>query len=207
MLEFVPLSAKCVLELGCGEGVFASTVKKRQGAEVWGLEVDSQAAALASSRLDRVILGDASETIESVPSGRFDCIVANDILEHLVSPDRILRDIRRCFSPEGVLVASIPNIRYFDTLYELLVDRDFRYRGTGILDRTHLRFFTKKSICRLFDETEYDVVRIRGINSGLATWRSEGWRSAVRAAMCVLVFGPDVQYLEFAVVGRPRVLC
>lgn len=109
MLEFVPAGTQRVLELGCAEGIFAATVKER-GAEVWGIEFDPRAAEQASALLDHVLVGDADEQIAELPDAYFDVIVCNDVLEHLFNPCATLKLLRPKLTPEGVVVASIPNI-------------------------------------------------------------------------------------------------
>src|SRR5882672_773658 len=90
MVAFVPAGARRVLDVGCGEGLFGAEVKARRAAEVWGIELDPTAAAVAGKRLDRVLTGDVASAIAELPRGFFDCIVFNDVLEHLVDPRQIL---------------------------------------------------------------------------------------------------------------------
>lgn len=160
MLAYVPPDAKRIVELGCGTGELGKLIKQRQSAEVWGVELSPVAAGLAKGNLDRVLEGDLVQVMRELPSGVFDCVVANDVLEHLISPHQVLVDIKRCMSPGGKVIASIPHIRHWKALYEIVILGDFRYRDKGTFDRTHLRFFTQRSICRLFQEAGYRVERI-----------------------------------------------
>lgn len=95
---------------------------------------------------------------------QFDCVVFNDVLEHLVDPWEALGASINLLSPSGCIVSSIPNVRYYKVLKQLLFKKDWRYVEAGILDRTHLRFFTEKSILRLFHTCGYRVDVIKGIN-------------------------------------------
>jgi 2-polyprenyl-3-methyl-5-hydroxy-6-metoxy-1,4-benzoquinol methylase len=163
MLPFVPDSAKRILELGCARGAFSLLIKQRQSAEVWGVELNPEAAAIAATRLDKVITGDIFQVLEGLPEHYFDCVICNDILEHLPAPENILVNLKKHLAPAGVVVASIPNMRYLPVLYELLIRKDWRYRDSGVLDRTHLRFFTRKSICRLFESAGYRTLALQGL--------------------------------------------
>jgi hemophore-related protein len=165
MLPFLPVDAQRVLELGCAEGVFAATVKERTGAEVWGIECDPQAAERARAVIDRVLVGYADEQIAELPDTYFDAIVCNDILEHLVNPDATLTRLRPKLKPEGVVVASIPNIRYLPALSKVVFRKDFPQDDCGVFDRTHLRFYTRKSIVRLFDTAGFTMRRMKGIQA------------------------------------------
>jgi len=165
MLRFVPATAKRVLELGCAEGAFAATVRRRACAEVWGIESNSQAAERARAVIDRVLVGDADERITELPDTYFDAIICNDVLEHLVNPCTTLTHLRRKLMPDGVVVASIPNIRFIPALSKIVFHKDFPQDDVGIFDRTHLRFFTRKSIVRLFETAGFTMQRMKGINA------------------------------------------
>jgi SAM-dependent methyltransferase len=158
MLKFLPVGAQRVLELGCGPGRFGALVKRERGlAEYWGMEYEPDVAARAATVLDRVFVGDANAHIDALPDGHFDVIVANDVLEHLTHPLETLQRRRPKLRPDGVVVASIPNIRYLPALAKVVFGRDFPQDDAGIFDRTHLRFFTHKSMRRMFVQAGYDV--------------------------------------------------
>jgi 2-polyprenyl-3-methyl-5-hydroxy-6-metoxy-1,4-benzoquinol methylase len=165
MLRFVPTTAQHVLDLGCAEGAFAAAVKERTGAEVWGVELNPQAAEHARAVVDRVLVGDADERIAELPDTYFDAIVCNDILEHLVNPGATLAHLRLKLKPGGVVVASIPNIRFAPALSKVVFRKDFPQDDERFFDRTHLRFFTRKSIVRLFETAGFTILRVKGINA------------------------------------------
>lgn len=197
MLAFVPDDCRRVLELGCASGAFGASVKRRQPAEVWGVELDAAAAGHAASRLDRVLQGTLEERLGELPTRHFDCIVCNDVLEHLADPDASLRALSGIMAPSAVLVGSIPNVRYFPVLFDLLWNADWRYAEDGVLDRTHRRFFTRKSLARTLRENGYDPRQIVGINA----------TSSIRArAASLLSCGKldDCRYLQFAFVATVR---
>jgi SAM-dependent methyltransferase len=135
----VPASARRVLDLGCATGALGAGLRER-GAEVVGVERDPALASAAGRRLDRVVAGDAADLPGDL--GRFDCIVAADVLEHLPDPWTALRDAVRLLEPGGTVVVSLPNVRFFETFWELGVRGRWPRRDQGIFDRTHLRWFT-----------------------------------------------------------------
>src|SRR5207244_3185918 len=141
MLQFLPTAAQRMLEIGCAEGAFSAAVKGRTGAEAWGIEFSPEAAERARAVLDRVLVGDANERIAELPDASFDLVICNDVLEHLVDPGATLRQLRTKLAPGGVVVSSIPNIRYLPALSKVVFRKDFPQEDIGIFDRTHLRFF------------------------------------------------------------------
>ena len=196
MLEFVPQSARQVLEIGCGEGSFGALVKAR-GSEVWGIEIDPTAAEVARKALDNVLVGDVAVVLKDVPTSRFDAVVCNDVLEHLVDPYAVLAAILPKLAPGGVVIASIPNVRHLTNLKNLLVHKDWQYTDSGTLDRTHLRFFTERSIRAMLEGCGYEVLQLRGIN---------GVHNHKYTLLNALTLGfiEDTRWLQFAVVARAR---
>ncbi len=197
MLGYIPENSGKILDVGCGSGIFSRELKQKFNAEVWGVEMDSNAAALAEKLIDKVIVGDASLSVSKTPDSYFDCIIFNDILEHLADPYSLLEKIKNKLNKNGVIVCSIPNVRFFITLFELLVKKQWKYTDQGILDRTHLRFFTKKSIIETFESLGYEIIKIKGIN-GLNPWKF--------AIFNILSLGylADSRYLQFACVAKPK---
>jgi 2-polyprenyl-3-methyl-5-hydroxy-6-metoxy-1,4-benzoquinol methylase len=164
MLDFVPASCKVILEIGCGDGSFAEQLKIERNAEVWGVELNPDIASMAAKKLNKVLCGDLLELINELPVNYFDCIVCNDILEHFMHPAALLSELKKLLTPRGYITSSLPNFRYVGNLWEILVKKDFQYKTSGILDYTHYRFFTKKSIARMFSETGFNVIKSEGVN-------------------------------------------
>jgi SAM-dependent methyltransferase len=165
MLQFIPEHCNAVLEVGCSSGAFGARLKEqRPNCEVWGVEPDVRSAQIAAGRIDHVINGILSPDLPDLKDKRFDAICFFDVLEHLVNPERALIDCKNYLAEGGVIVASIPNILQFYQIGEILYRQDWRYREAGILDSTHLRFFTKKSIERMFQTTGFKRIKITGIN-------------------------------------------
>jgi 2-polyprenyl-3-methyl-5-hydroxy-6-metoxy-1,4-benzoquinol methylase len=198
LLRFMPEDAATVLEIGCANGNFGHRLKQRGAREVWGVEVVESAAERARNVLDRVLVGDIADLIDQLPAGYFDLVVCNDVLEHLVDPFGVLTRLKSKISPRGVLVSSIPNIRYYHTLYALVVHKKWEYEESGILDQTHLRFFTTRSIRTMYERLGYEVVRHEGVNP--MRDRPMKYRLAN-----VLLRGKvsDMQFEQFVTVARP----
>jgi 2-polyprenyl-3-methyl-5-hydroxy-6-metoxy-1,4-benzoquinol methylase len=196
MVQFIPPNAKRILDVGCGEGIFGHSLKQTFEAEVWGSELVPAIAEMATHRLDRVVSGDIMQKLDELPDNYFDCITFNDVIEHLADPYAMLTAMKRKLSSNGVAVCSIPNVRNFRNLFELVIRGEWQYVEAGILDKTHLRFFTKKSIYETFRSLGYDVLRLEGINAT---------RSLRVNLFNVLTLGffNDTRFLQFACVARP----
>jgi len=152
ILPLMPQGAGRLLDIGCGEGATAAFLKQ-EGYCRWacGLELFPEAAATAMARLDQVIKGDIETMKIPLEPGSLDVILCLDILEHLVDPWRAIGKLRPLLAPGGVVIASIPNIRCLKVLAPLLFLGRFQYRDQGLLDRTHLRFFTRRTAIELIE--------------------------------------------------------
>ena len=199
MVDFVPADARTILDVGCGEGGFGSAVKtKFPGVEIWGIEPDMQSAEKAENSLDGVINAPFGNELDLLQGKKFDCIVFNDVLEHLPNPEIALQHSKKYLNPSGIILASIPNILYYPVIREVLVTQDWRYQDHGTLDNTHLRFYTRKSIVRLFQENGYEVCTVKGINPGPC---GKLYR-LLNAVLFKRLY--DWRYLQFAVIAKPK---
>jgi 2-polyprenyl-3-methyl-5-hydroxy-6-metoxy-1,4-benzoquinol methylase len=166
MLSFIPEGASSLLDVGCSSGAFGKLIKdRRPGCEVWGIEPDPEAAKVAAQRLDKVINGVFQNDNPDICEQKFDAIIFNDVLEHLVDPITALRHAVTLLTEKGRVIASIPNILFYNQILQIVIREDWKYQESGIMDYTHLRFFTKKSILRMFDEAGLQVTKIQGINA------------------------------------------
>ena len=180
---FLPPDAARVLEIGCGAGNFRRNFTGP--VEYWGVEPVPAIAAIAAGALDKVLVGTFRDVLASLPDGHFDLVVCNDVIEHMDDHDGFLEAIKGKMRPgRAWLVGSVPNVRYITNLYALLVRKDWQYVDAGILDRTHLRFFTRRSLERALLAHGYSVERLEGINRIRI-----GARSPARFALSVLVQG------------------
>ena len=154
----VPRSARRVLDLGCSTGALGACLRAR-GAEVVGVERDPGFAREAEGRLDRVVVADAADLPGDL--GRFDCIVAADVLEHLPDPWTALRGAVALLEPGGRVVVSLPNVRFFETFWELGVRGRWPRHDQGIFDSSHLRWFTLRDARDLLEEAGLRVEVVR----------------------------------------------
>ncbi len=162
MAFFLPAEYHKVLEIGCGEGEFTGHLKPE--AEVWGIEPEPRAAAAAGRKMKRVLVGNYEDVHREIPEDYFDLVIANDVIEHMPDHDAFFVSIKRRMIPGGRLVASIPNVRHWSILRELVWKKDWRYTDAGILDKTHLRIFTGRSLKRTLQEHDFAIEKFNGIN-------------------------------------------
>ncbi|MFC7361109.1 class I SAM-dependent methyltransferase [Nocardioides astragali] len=163
----IPKHATSALDVGCARGGFDLSLRQALGprARIVGIEANREAAELAArdSEFDEVLTGYFPHVLEE-RDVTFDLICFNDVLEHLVDPWTVLRSTHRFLAPDGHVLASIPNVQYAPVVWGLARGR-FSYTQTGILDRTHLRFFTRRSMIEMFQSTGFRVVSANGINN------------------------------------------
>ncbi len=144
-----------VLEVGCGLGETLAKIRYLfPNASVHGIEIEKSIASIGSHRFD-IQCGDI-ETFNLPDEAVYDYIIFGDVLEHLKNPDYVLNKIKTNIAPGGFIIASIPNLMNAGVIYELLAG-NFTYQEAGILDNTHLRFFTINEITRMFQRTGYEI--------------------------------------------------
>ena len=203
----VPESARRILDVGCASGALGQALKARQWCEVIGIECVPEVADLARSALDQVYVGDVARIAPSLPEAHFDCIVMADVLEHLVDPGVVLTALRPCLAPGGRLVVSVPNVRHWSVVRGLLEGR-WDYAEAGLLDRTHLRFFTRDSIERLLRTTGYrpSLAGVTSIDGDSAIPRQIV--SALRkAGLSVSTLAEESRVYQFLYVAEPVPSC
>ena len=172
LLDLIPGEPKRVLDIGCGTGAFGELLRSRLGALVVGVELDEQAAALASKRLDVVVQGDICQVDLSSLGGDFDLICCNDLLEHVGNPVGLLNDLKTVVSPGGYLFLSIPNLLHGEVVCELLSGR-WDYVPAGPLCYGHLRFFTMATIDEMLAMAGWKVVRAEPLAGPLSPYMAE----------------------------------
>jgi SAM-dependent methyltransferase len=144
----VPADASSILELGCSAGALGAALKRRAAPRpltIVGVELDPGYAATAAERLDRVVVADAETFLsaQAPPEAPFDCLVAADLLEHLVDPWTALRSAVELVRPGGKVVVSLPNVLFFGALLRLVRERRWPRDDEGVFDATHLRWFAR----------------------------------------------------------------
>ena len=148
-----------VLEAGCASGYFGQALREF-GHDVWGVETDAEAAAVAAESIENVFVGTIENFLgaDERPTA-FDFVTFGDVLEHIAEPGKVLQQTRELLGPEGCVIASIPNVAHL-AVRGMLLEGKFEYSKLGIMDETHLRFFTRDSILELFATAGFAVERI-----------------------------------------------
>jgi 2-polyprenyl-3-methyl-5-hydroxy-6-metoxy-1,4-benzoquinol methylase len=198
ILDVIPADAKVVIDVGCAAGVLGGALKQqRPGIQVRGVEIFPEAAARAREVLDDVHCGSAETPLPDAWP-RPDCVVFADVLEHLPDPWAVLRRYRAMLGPGGRVVVSVPNVAHRSVVEGLLRGR-FDYVDAGILDRTHLRFFTRASAIDLLESTGFKVEQVR---RNLDRVTQPRWlRVAIRLGV-LSAFLEDIQAVQFLIVAR-----
>lgn len=197
MLKYIPDGVKTSLEFGCGTGGFSAILKAKFDAESWAVEIDEASVKEAERKLDKVINADAYEALVEIPKHYFDCIVLLDILEHLADPYHFLNELKPRLKQGGIIVLSIPNIRYYRIFMDYVFGGNWEYKDHGVLDKTHLKFFTHKSIDNMFRQLGFEILMLEGIHpTSSRTFR----------LLNILTFGmfSDLRYKHYAVRVRPE---
>jgi 2-polyprenyl-3-methyl-5-hydroxy-6-metoxy-1,4-benzoquinol methylase len=177
-----------VLEVGCGEGQLGRRLREYNQV-VYGIEIEPSAARIAASVLDHVYAENVEEFEFNLSDEFFDTIILGDVLEHLIDPWGLLVKTKRCLAKEGIIISSIPNLQYFPILWDLIRGR-FEYRTHGILDKTHLRFFTAKEVRKLFSDAGYKIIN----NPRIFPYKKK-WAQNLAAVLDFLSFGTLRNYL------------
>lgn len=180
IIDLITESPEYVFEIGCGSGATGAALKQKfPDIKYIGLESEEQAAQVAQTRLDRVIVADIEKAnLEDygVVKSHFDLLICADVLEHLYDPWKTLFVLRGYLKKNGKLIASIPNTQNISLILNLLTG-NWTYEKYGLLDATHIRFFTLNEIARLFSGTGYKVIHvIPKLNFKL---EDEGWPSDI----------------------------
>ncbi len=194
-----------VLDLGTGSGALGRYLRDHRGAQVDGVTYNAEEAAVARPYYQRIEVADLdTDDWPMLFQGRhYDAIVCADVLEHLKRPERMLAACTRLLSPQGRLLISVPNVGYSGLVAELL-EGEFAYREEGLLDRTHLRFFTHRSLLRFLHDEGWSVDAIERIERALPESEFKvAFDSLPPAVARHLLARPDAQTYQFIAVARP----
>jgi len=153
-----------LLEVGCGNGGTASQARA-EGKCGWccGIELCEAPAREAAKRLDQVLVGNVEQLEPDLPRASFDILILSEVLEHLVNPGAVLRKLRVFLKPGAVVLAGSPNVCHHSVLRMMLAGR-WDYQGKGIMDATHLRWFTAQTYQALFEDNGYVVDYVGSAN-------------------------------------------
>lgn len=199
LLPYLPPGASSVLDVGCGPGGFGPTLRKRYpAARIVGVEAVASQAEIARTDhgFDEVVTGYFPDVLGGRPD-RFDVITFNDVLEHIVDPWSVVDGLHDRLTPGSHVVASIPNVQFVWNLTDLLAGR-WNYQDWGILDRTHVRFFTRATASSLFTDHGFAVETCVGIRPAGHGGRFD--KRALRSGLMTLI--PDSRWMNFVIVAR-----
>lgn len=147
-----------VLDVGCGTGVLGAFLIKNQKCKVFGVEINEDAFNAAKTNLTDVIKGNIETMDLPYNDDFFDVVVMGDVLEHLINPIGTINKLIEKLKPTGRILITVPNIRYWKTLSDLVFKDLWDYQSWGILDYTHLRFYTKTSIIKMIQNKDIKVI-------------------------------------------------
>ncbi|MDO5087353.1 MAG: methyltransferase domain-containing protein [Comamonadaceae bacterium] len=194
-----------VLDLGCGSGAVGRYLARRgDGGVIDGLTISADEAALAAPHYRRVEVAnlDSAELTALFPPGQYDAIVCADVLEHTRHPERVLHACRALLAPGGRVLLSIPNAGYCGLIAELMAG-EFRYRPEGLLDETHLRFFTRQTLMRFLAENGWAACSVETVERALPDSEFRVAFDALPPAVARHLLGlPDALTYQFIVVAR-----
>ncbi len=195
-----------VLDLGCGSGALGQYLQETAGCTTDGLTWSQAEADHAAPHYRRVVVADLEtcDLLETFPAQHYDCIVCADVLEHLRAPERVLAACRELLKPgTGRLLVSVPNAGYAGLVAELL-QGEFRYREEGLLDRTHLRFFTRRSLARFLGEQRWAIQSLETIRRELPESEFKARFDELPPAVArYLLAAPDALAYQFIGVAQP----
>lgn len=157
LIDFSPKAR--VLELGCGSGHTLHWLKQTQRCG-WAAGIEAYAPRMDSNLIDEFFQSDAEEPLPALQHAQYDAILCLDVLEHLRDPWAVLTKLLARLAPGGQVIVSLPNIRNYKLVLNLLLKGQFKYQNDGILDRTHLRFFTRKSAEEMLQEAGLQVLAV-----------------------------------------------
>jgi 2-polyprenyl-3-methyl-5-hydroxy-6-metoxy-1,4-benzoquinol methylase len=197
--------SKRVLEIGAGPGSITKILRDQGDCQVTALEIDPKAIkklAVCCERVHQVDLND-SGWIERIRwEGRFDVVLAADVLEHLYNPLAVLKAMKELVRDRGCIIVSLPHVGH-SAVVACLIEEDFEYRDWGLLDRTHIRFFGIKNIQTLFEQAGLKIVHAEFVmRDPEATEFAERWErmpEGIRVALATNPFGSVYQVVLKAV--------
>lgn len=200
-------SGKTVLEVGCSSGSQSRTLAERLGCRVYAVEIDPHAAEHARPHCADIVVGSIEALdAEALSAGApYDVILFADVLEHLHDPLAAIDKVRPLLAPGGFVLASIPNVTHAALVFEMMQGR-FEYRDFGLLDCTHVRFFDRAGVLRLFEKGRYhidhlDTVQVKPADTEFAT------RLAGEADQAMFDYmrrrNPDSETFQFIVKAYP----
>jgi capsular polysaccharide biosynthesis protein/2-polyprenyl-3-methyl-5-hydroxy-6-metoxy-1,4-benzoquinol methylase len=197
LFQFPP---RKVLDVGCATGAAGVAIKRSfPGAYVCGVELNPDSVRLAQSRLDKVFVKALGELdhLELAEIGEFDTILYLDVLEHMYNPWAELQFLRQCIKSDAQLIVSLPNIGNIDAIQGLLGGR-WRYRGAGVMDITHMRFFCEQDMVRLFYQAGFRLLEKKYLKTGQKLVKPPAFPHTLELAGGHVVIRDEIHFNQLA---------
>ena len=150
-----------VLDIGCGTGSLGKYLIDRYESNVTGLDIVQDNYQESSKVLNRAIIGDMETMDIKELGGDFDYIIFSDSLEHMIDSNKVIEIVKTLLASDGILLISMPNVRNFRVTFPLLLSDSWEYKDEGLLDWTHMRFFTYSSLLDLLDLHDFKICRVK----------------------------------------------
>jgi len=164
ILPYIPvLQDAKMLDVGCSAGNTLCFLKEKKAiSEAVGVDfVDMPESNQRNPLLDRFMVADLNEEKLDLPTEHFDILLCADVLEHLIDPWSVLNFLKGYMKPSGLVIISLPNIREFSAMRKIFFKGDFQYAPSGILDKTHMRFFCKKNQVGLVESANFRIESVQ----------------------------------------------
>jgi len=160
--DLLPSYSEETLDIGCGDGATLEWVKATKRCEkTYGIEISESSYLKAKKILDETLNINIEKEKNFFMKKKFDLILVLDVIEHLIDPWKFLNLIKSRLNEGGSIIISVPNIRHYSILKDLIFFGNWEYCQSGILDRTHLRFFTKKSLKKIFKKEKLNIEMLK----------------------------------------------
>jgi 2-polyprenyl-3-methyl-5-hydroxy-6-metoxy-1,4-benzoquinol methylase len=207
LLPLIAPAGRRVLDVGCAAGALAGALKAAGAAHVAGIELDHQAAGRAAGVLDQLVRGSVVDCPLPFADGEFDYVLFADVLEHLPDPEAALARCLPFLAPDGRVIVSVPNMRFYLVLLRLILNR-WAYADSGVRDQTHLRIFTFRSLQRMLARQGLEVEQVnrnfRLLDDQSSIGRLGAVATRVASATFAPVLFPDLMAYQYLVVARRR---
>lgn len=160
-----------ILEIGCASGGTGALALERGKCKTYvGVELNRAVARIAQGKLTRVITGNVEEIELPLEPGSFDALIVSEVLEHLVDPWAVMQRLAGFVRPGGLVFASSPNISHYSVILRLVQGR-WELTDRGVMDRTHLRWFTPTLFSEIFEQAGFEVIELRPVTPFAARTR------------------------------------
>jgi SAM-dependent methyltransferase len=168
LLALAPVPPGRALDCGCGAGANARILRSR-GWQVTGITLSPGEAERAAAHCERVLLADLERPLPNEVGGAYGLVILSHVLEHLVRPERLLQELTRVLAPQGVVLVALPNFLFYPIRLRVLLGR-FEYERDGILDETHVRFYTFASGAALLERSGLRLLEARAEGGFPLAW-------------------------------------